>query len=113
MIGNEDECAAIAKAFGLPENSTPIDSGKAIVNYKNSRKTPRTAILTHGGDPTVVVTGTAEGGIYTKEYPIPPIAKEEFGDTNGAGDSFVGGFLSALYNDKSFDECINAGTYFS
>jgi len=32
-------------------------------------------------------------------------------DTNGAGDSFVGGFLSRFVLDKPLEECIAAGNY--
>mmetsp|Transcript_38515 Transcript_38515/g.61058 ORF Transcript_38515/g.61058 Transcript_38515/m.61058 type:complete len:170 (-) Transcript_38515:23-532(-) len=32
-------------------------------------------------------------------------------DTNGAGDSFVGGFLSKHVEGKSIEECVNAGHY--
>ena len=32
-------------------------------------------------------------------------------DTNGAGDSFVGGFLAYKALNKSLDECIDAGIY--
>ena len=28
------------------------------------------------------------------EYPVPKVADEQIVDTNGAGDAFVGGFLS-------------------
>ena len=30
-------------------------------------------------------------------------------DTNGAGDSFVGGFLAAWHQDKNFEECMQVG----
>lgn len=31
------------------------------------------------------------------EYPVPKVPEELIVDTNGAGDAFVGGFLSQLY----------------
>ncbi|ELK29090.1 Adenosine kinase [Myotis davidii] len=37
--------------------------------------------------------------------------QEEIIDTNGAGDAFVGGFLSQLVYDKPLTECIRAGHY--
>ena len=40
---------------------------------------------------------------------IPKIPKELIKDTNGAGDSFVGGFLAALSQDHSVEECVKAG----
>lgn len=32
-------------------------------------------------------------------------------DTNGAGDAFVGGFLSQLAGGKGVEACIQAGNY--
>jgi len=32
-------------------------------------------------------------------------------DTNGAGDSFVGGFLSQFVQQKSLSECVRAAHY--
>lgn len=34
-------------------------------------------------------------------------------DTNGAGDSFVGGFISQLIKGKDIDACLKAGLYAS
>ena len=42
---------------------------------------------------------------------VTPIAKDKLVDTNGAGDAFVGGFLSQLVVGKSVDEGGRAGHY--
>lgn len=42
------------------------------------------------------------------EYPVIKVPKEEIVDTNGAGDSYVGGFLAAYAKGKSLAECVNA-----
>ncbi len=39
------------------------------------------------------------------------IPKENLVDSNGAGDAFVGGFLSRLVLGKSIEECVKAGNY--
>ena len=39
------------------------------------------------------------------------IPKEEIVDTNGAGDSFVGGFMSQYVQNKPLEVCIKAGHY--
>jgi adenosine kinase len=44
-------------------------------------------------------------------YPVPALAKELLVDTNGAGDAFVGGFLSQLILGKSIEACVTAGHY--
>jgi len=53
------------------------------------------------------------GDYKIKEYPVAPLETDKIVDTNGAGDSFVGGFLSQLYQDKDLDKCIEAGIYLS
>ena len=44
-------------------------------------------------------------------YPANKIPSEAIVDTNGAGDAFVGGFLSQLVCGKSTAECCRAGNY--
>lgn len=39
------------------------------------------------------------------------LPKEALVDTNGAGDAFVGGFLSQLVCGRSIEDCVRAGTY--
>lgn len=48
-----------------------------------------------------------------REFPIPVIAKDLIVDTNGAGDSFVGGFLSQIVQGKDLDTAIKAGIWLS
>lgn len=38
---------------------------------------------------------------------------EKIVDTNGAGDAFIGGFLSQLVQGKELDKCVAAGNYAS
>lgn len=68
----------------------------------------RTVIFTQGGDPTIV----ARNGQLTL-YPVPSIAKHRMIDTNGAGDSFVGGFLARLCQGFDIHECVRTGQYAS
>merc|ERR1712232_1369587 len=69
-------------------------------------KPPLKVVITQGCDPTVV----AISGTVTK-YPIVALPKEKVVDTNGAGDSFVGGFLAALVKGKDVAECCKAAAY--
>merc|ERR1719384_398103 len=59
-----------------------------------------------GSDATIVA---CEGAVTT--YPVTPLAKELLVDTNGAGDAFVGGFLSRLVLGEGWDACVKAGHY--
>ena len=45
------------------------------------------------------------------EYPVAKIEKEKIVDLNGAGDAFVGGFLSQYVNGADEAICVAAGTY--
>ena len=42
---------------------------------------------------------------------VDALARELLVDTNGAGDAFVGGFLSQLVQAKDLSECVRAGHY--
>jgi len=64
----------------------------------------RTVVITQGTDPTIV----AKFGKATL-YPVEALPKEAVKDTNGAGDAFVGGFLSKLVQGCSMDVCCEAG----
>merc|ERR1712046_10215 len=66
----------------------------------------RTVVITQGSDPTIVCIN----GQIT-EHPILALPKEKLVDTNGAGDSYVGGFLAALSKGKSMADCCKAGAY--
>ena len=66
----------------------------------------RTVVITQGADPTVVAT---QGKLY--QVPVITLPKEKLVDTNGAGDAFVGGFLSQLLTGKDIHECCRAGNY--
>jgi adenosine kinase len=73
---------------------------------KHNGSRARTVVITNGSQPTVV----AVNGKVTL-YPVITLAKEQLVDTNGAGDAFVGGFLSQLVAGKDVPECIRAGNY--
>lgn len=47
------------------------------------------------------------------EFPVPLLEAEKIVDTNGAGDAFVGGFLSQLIQGKELKSCIAAANYAS
>lgn len=67
-------------------------------------------MITLGARPTLVVS-CVPGQEPTVQYIEldPMIPKEKIVDTNGAGDSFVGGFFSALNQGKSITEATKAG----
>ena len=103
LFGNESEAAAYGKKNGMGEDLKEIALAVAALPKKNSKK-PRTVVFTQGSQSTIV----ACNGTVT-EYAVEPLAKELLVDTNGAGDAFVGGFLSQLMNGKDMEACVNAG----
>ena len=44
-------------------------------------------------------------------YPVIELSQDSIVDTNGAGDAFVGGFLSQLVAGKSIPECVRAANF--
>lgn len=65
----------------------------------------RTALRT-GANDTIVAF---EGIIHS--FPVAPLSKNLLVDTNGAGDAFVGGFLSQYLSKKPIADCVDAGCY--
>lgn len=74
---------------------------------------PRYVIITQGQDPTVVVKFDPKtpDDLKCDEYPVILLPKEKLVDTNGAGDSFVGGFLAEIALGKSTEKAVAAGQY--
>ncbi|CAD5330680.1 unnamed protein product [Arabidopsis thaliana] len=103
VFGNETEARTFSRTEDVEQIAIKISQlPKATGTYK------RTTVITQGADPVVV----AEDG-KVKKYPVIPLSKEKLVDTNGAGDAFVGGFMSQLVKEKSIEECVKAGCYAS
>mmetsp|Transcript_8827 Transcript_8827/g.16656 ORF Transcript_8827/g.16656 Transcript_8827/m.16656 type:complete len:348 (+) Transcript_8827:352-1395(+) len=103
LFCNESEAEAYAKKHGLGEDLKEVALKVAALPKKNENR-PRTVIFTQGSKSTIV----AYDGVVT-EYDVEPLAKEKLVDTNGAGDAFVGGFLSELVQGKAIEDCVKAG----
>lgn len=101
LFGNEAEALTFSKEqnFGT-ENLKEI--GQKLTKF-NSNKT-RVVILTQGHDPVLLFDNDK-----ITEFPVVELTESEIVDTNGAGDAFVGGFLSQLIQGKPFGDCINCG----
>jgi len=105
VFSNESEAAGYGKKHELGEDLKEIALKVAALPKKNSSR-PRTVIFTQGPSSTIV----ACDGTVT-EYPVVPLEQEAIVDTNGAGDSFVGGFFSQLVQGKDLAECVKAGHF--
>jgi len=112
LFGNKDEYFSLAKQLGYVKQGDDIDS----VNMKEIAK-----LISEYGNPTrsriVVITMASEPAIACKTSDVPvtcdtiPISKDKIIDTNGAGDSFAGGFLSQYVKGESIKKCLKAGCY--
>lgn len=102
LFGNESEAAAFATKHGLGDDLKQVALAVSQMEKKGSRK--RTVVFTQGSKSTIV----AYDGVVT-EYAVEPLAADKLVDTNGAGDAFVGGFLSQLIQKKGIEDCVKAG----
>eukprot|EP01118_Nematostelium_gracile_P007622 TRINITY_DN248_c1_g1_i1.p1 TRINITY_DN248_c1_g1~~TRINITY_DN248_c1_g1_i1.p1 ORF type:complete len:343 (-),score=116.35 TRINITY_DN248_c1_g1_i1:50-1078(-) len=105
VFGNEDEAAALGTKLGWGTDLNTIATKLSEYPKVNANK-KRLVVFTQGAKSTITCQ---DGKIQTFE-PIP-VAKEDIVDTNGAGDSFTGGFLSRYIQGKSLEECVAAGHY--
>lgn len=105
VFGNESEAAAFAEANGYGAVSVEETARRIAALPKANAAVPRIVVITQGADQTIVV----EGDKPTVVVPVEAVAKESIVDTNGAGDSFVGGFLAHVLKGASLEDAAKAG----
>jgi len=109
VFGNEDEAKAFAK-HALNLDTTDVkEIVKHIQKFPKNNDKKRTVIITQGSDPVLYSTD----GETVKEIAVPKLPQEKIVDTNGAGDAFVGGFLSQFVKGESLEKCIDCGIWVS
>jgi len=108
IFGNDDEAAVFAKEQNLGVTETSAIALKMAALPKVNSKRKRAVIITQGCNPVILAY---DGKV--REFPIVQLEESKIVDTNGAGDAFVGGFLSQLIQGKDFDKCIHAGNWAS
>jgi len=106
LFGNESEAVVFAESQKWDTKDVSEIAMKISKMPKASGHRGRMVVFTQGCDPTIVAK---DGKIY--RYPVIALAKEDLVDTNGAGDAFVGGFISQLVTGKEVSECCRAGNY--
>uniref|UniRef100_A0A8C5I744 Adenosine kinase n=1 Tax=Gouania willdenowi TaxID=441366 RepID=A0A8C5I744_GOUWI len=106
LFGNETEAATFAKELSFEMDDIAEIAKKTQELPKVNTKRQRVVVFTQGKDDTVATVG----GKVTA-FPVMDIDQNDIVDTNGAGDAFVGGFLSALVKEQGLEECIRAGHY--
>uniref|UniRef100_A0A672JIG7 Adenosine kinase n=1 Tax=Salarias fasciatus TaxID=181472 RepID=A0A672JIG7_SALFA len=106
LFGNEMESAAFAKEQDFDTTDIKEIAKKAQALPKVNKKRQRIVVLTQGKDDTVMAHGDK-----IDAFPVVKIDPKDIVDTNGAGDAFVGGFLSQLVRDKPLEQCMKAAHY--
>lgn len=106
LFGNEGEAESLSKAFGYGTADLKEIARHVASVPKINGKRKRVVIITQGPGPVLLYNE----GVVT-EHPILPITQEEIVDTNGAGDAWVGGFLSQLVLGRGLEDCIRGGHY--
>eukprot|EP00045_Choanoeca_perplexa_P002813 m.26823 g.26823 ORF g.26823 m.26823 type:complete len:353 (+) comp11719_c0_seq1:65-1123(+) len=100
VFGNESEAEAFAKANDYGTTDVKEIALKLSAHAKENTARPRLAVITQGASPTIVAS---EGK--ATEYVVDAVGADKIVDTNGAGDAFVGGFLSQLVQGKPVEVC--------
>ncbi|KAJ8406734.1 hypothetical protein AAFF_G00296500 [Aldrovandia affinis] len=106
LFGNETEAATFAREQGF-ETEDIKEIAKLVQSLpKMNEKRQRIVVFTQGKDETVATKGDK-----VVTFPVLDIDQSDIVDTNGAGDAFVGGFLSELVQERPLEQCIAAGHY--
>lgn len=105
VFANESEAAIYGEAKGYGSDLSEI-ALKLAAQPKASGCRPRIVVFTQGSSATIVA---CQGKVTT--YPVEVLPKNLLVDTNGAGDAFVGGFLSQLVQEKPIEDCVRAGHF--
>uniref|UniRef100_A0A8C6DGX6 Adenosine kinase n=1 Tax=Moschus moschiferus TaxID=68415 RepID=A0A8C6DGX6_MOSMO len=100
------EAATFAREQGFEAEDIKEIARKTQALPKVNSKRQRIVIFTQGREDTILATESE-----VTAFAVLDQDQKEIVDTNGAGDAFVGGFLSQLVSDKPLTECIRAGHY--
>jgi len=108
LFGNEDEAAAFAGEHKFETSSIPEIALKIASLPKINTKRVRLIVLTQGPKSVIIAFENA-----IQEFKVEKLEQNQLVDSNGAGDAFVGGFLSQYIQDKPLNECVAAGNWAS
>jgi adenosine kinase len=105
VFGSRIDAEAYGEAFGWQTLDLEDTIMRIVTLPKVNTQRPRVVVITAGADTTIVAT--KQDGI--RKFETPSVPPEEIVDLNGAGDAFVGGFLSQLVQHRPLELCIRAG----
>lgn len=112
VFGNEDECDEFGKIHEVGSTDRKeIAKFIAKLPKKDTTKS-RTVIIHQGAENTIVAThDPAKDETNVTEYPVDELSQDDIVDTNSAGDSFAGGYLSALAQGHTHETAMKAAAY--
>ncbi|OHS93206.1 Adenosine kinase [Tritrichomonas foetus] len=114
IFGNTTEMVCMGKQLNIlgadatEENTDIKELTKKLANWDNPAH-KRVVVTTMGAEPTIACESGSE--VVVRE--IIQIEASKIVDTNGAGDSFAGGFLAYYIRGAPLAKCIDAGNYSS
>ena len=110
LFGNDEEALAYAKLKNWDTTNVEEIAKKLALEDKVRNTVNRLVIITRGGDPIIVAQQVGDN-VDIKQFPCEPIPSSDMVDTNGAGDSFAGGFLSQFIQGRPLEHCIKVGDH--
>lgn len=111
VFGNEDEAKTYAEVHGIQYTHLREVAIAIAKSQKANTARPRVVIITQGKDPIICAQYQENTIDEVFEVEVPVV--ENVVDSNGAGDSFVGGFMASIALDKDIRTAITAGIWLS
>lgn len=113
IFANYSEALCFLSVLGIKTNSSVIDVAEKLCKEipKKNKNKKRVVVVTSGPGPAACCQYDFKTKKFTFSdcFPVKNVSPENIVDTNGAGDSFAGGFLSQFVKGKSLDKCVIAG----
>ena len=109
---NAEEANLFCSKCGIISNNSLEKMVKGLVKLpKKNKNKKRIFVITNGASSAWVAEYDFKNDelTYCKDFPSKYIEPQFIIDTNGAGDSFSGGFLSQFMKGKSIEESMIAG----
>lgn len=106
LFGNEQEVETFSNEHGWGTKDIKEIGFKLVDLPKENTQRKRIVVITQGHLPVLLFRDNQ-----VEEFPVHELTREQMVDTNGAGDAFVGGFLSQYIQKKPFDVCIRCGIW--
>lgn len=113
IFANASEALLFCQVLNFKTNGTVEDLAEQLckgINKVNKNK-KRVFVVTSGPLPAACCEydHKTQKVTFCGTFPVKNVSPENIVDTNGAGDSFAGGFLSQYIKGKSLDKCMKAG----